>query len=235
MPKNIIKKKSGVYLDAFVAVDGFEIAIPTLRREDLDINNDAVIYLSSQTAIKRNPAMIRLQMQIIKSVPNSYFLIQGVADDNSLWDLFCQIAAEVGVETNRIKMLPLYQTETYRANLAIADVVLDTYPFNGGTTTLETLWMGIPLVVKVGQQWSSRNGYTLMMNAGITEGIAWSDEEYVQWGIKLGLDKNLREESPLETPKVSSYISPLECQTIYQRFRNCLSANVEYLLSILAG
>ncbi|MFM6738780.1 MAG: O-linked N-acetylglucosamine transferase, SPINDLY family protein, partial [Microcystis panniformis] len=110
--------------NTFVAVDGFEIAVPTLRREDLGINNDAVIYLSSQTAIKRNPAMIRLQMQILKSVPNSYFLIQGGADDNSLWDLFCQIAAEVGVETNRIKMLPLYQTETYRANLAIADVVL---------------------------------------------------------------------------------------------------------------
>ncbi|TRU81140.1 MAG: O-linked N-acetylglucosamine transferase, SPINDLY family protein [Microcystis novacekii Mn_MB_F_20050700_S1D] len=193
---------------AFVAVDGFEIAVPTLRREDLDINNDGVIYLSSQTAIKRNPAMIRLQMQIIKSVPNSYFLIQGVADANSLWDLCCQIAAEVGVETNRIKMVPLYDTETYRANLAIADVVLDTYPFNGGTTTLETLWMGIPLVVKVGQQWSSRNGYTLMMNAGITEGIAWSDEEYVQWGIKLGLDKNLREEVRWKLRK-SRHTSPL--------------------------
>jgi predicted O-linked N-acetylglucosamine transferase (SPINDLY family) len=178
----------------FVAVDGFEIAVPTLRREDLGIDNDAVIYLSSQTAIKRNPAMIRLQMQIIKSVPNSYFLIQGVADDNSLQDLFFQIAQEVGVDRNRIKMVPLYHTETYRANLGIADVVLDTYPFNGGTTTLETLWMGIPLVIKVGRQWSSRNGYTLMMNAGITEGISWNDEEYVQWGIKLGLDKNLREE-----------------------------------------
>ncbi|WP_287108151.1 MULTISPECIES: O-linked N-acetylglucosamine transferase, SPINDLY family protein, partial [unclassified Microcystis] len=213
--------------DAFVAVDGFEIAVPTLRREDLGINNDAVIYLSSQTAIKRNPAMIRLQMQILKSVPNSYFLIQGVADDNSLWDLFCQIAAEVGVETNRIKMLPIYQTETYRANLAIADVVLDTYPFNGGTTTLETLWMGIPLVVKVGQQWSSRNGYTLMMNAGITEGIAWSDEEYVQWGIKLGLDKNLREEVRWKLRK-SRHTSPLwnakqftrDLETAYQQMWN---------------
>ncbi|TRU35104.1 MAG: O-linked N-acetylglucosamine transferase, SPINDLY family protein [Microcystis aeruginosa Ma_MB_F_20061100_S20] len=212
---------------AFVAVDGFEIAVPTLRREDLGINNDAVIYLSSQTAIKRNPAMIRLQMQILKSVPNSYFLIQGVADDNSLWDLFCQIAAEVGVETNRIKMLPIYQTETYRANLAIADVVLDTYPFNGGTTTLETLWMGIPLVVKVGQQWSSRNGYTLMMNAGITEGIAWSDEEYVQWGIKLGLDKNLREEVRWKLRK-SRHTSPLwnakqftrDLETAYQQMWN---------------
>ncbi len=71
-----------------------------------------------------------------------------------------------------------------------------------------TLWMGIPLVVKVGQQWSSRNGYTLMMNAGITEGIAWSDEEYVQWGIKLGLDKNLREEVRWKLRK-SRHTSPL--------------------------
>ncbi|MFM6436734.1 MAG: O-linked N-acetylglucosamine transferase, SPINDLY family protein [Microcystis panniformis] len=216
--------------NTFVAVDGFEIDIPTLRREDLDIDNDAIIYLSSQTAIKRNPAMIRLQMQIIKSVPNSYFLIQGVADDNSLWDLLCQIAVEVGVETNRIKMLPLYQTETYRANLAIADVVLDTYPFNGGTTTLEILWMGIPLVVKVGQQWSSRNGYTLMMNAGITEGIAWSDEEYVQWGIKLGLDKNLREEVRYQL-RQSRHTSPLwnakqftrDLETAYQQMWNIYS------------
>jgi predicted O-linked N-acetylglucosamine transferase (SPINDLY family) len=68
-----------------------------------------------------------------------------------------------------------------------------------------------------------------MKNAGISQGIAWSEEEYVQWGIKLGLDKNLREEVQLSITSISSYISPLECQTIYQRFRNCLSTNVEYL------
>ncbi|MFN9734051.1 MAG: O-linked N-acetylglucosamine transferase, SPINDLY family protein, partial [Microcystis sp.] len=68
----------------------------------------------------------------------------------------------------------------------------DTYPFTGGMTTLDVLWMGIPLVTKVGQQWSSRNSYTLMVNAGISEGIAWSDEEYIDWGIKLGKDEQLR-------------------------------------------
>lgn len=80
----------------------------------------------------------------------------------------------------------------HRANLQIADVVLDTYPYNGATTTLETLWMEIPLVTRVGEQFAARNSYTFMMNAGITEGIAWSDEEYIEWGIKLGTDENLR-------------------------------------------
>jgi predicted O-linked N-acetylglucosamine transferase (SPINDLY family) len=57
---------------------------------------------------------------------------------------------------------------------------------------METLWLGIPMVTKVGQQFASRNSYTMMINAGITEGIAWTDEEYVEWGIRLGKDENLR-------------------------------------------
>jgi predicted O-linked N-acetylglucosamine transferase (SPINDLY family) len=59
---------------------------------------------------------------------------------------------------------------------------------------METLWMGIPMVTRVGQQFSARNSYTMMINAGITEGIAWTDEEYVDWGIKLGTDENLRQQ-----------------------------------------
>jgi predicted O-linked N-acetylglucosamine transferase (SPINDLY family) len=81
----------------------------------------------------------------------------------------------------------------HRANLTIADVVLDTYPYNGATTTLETLWMGLPIVTRVGQQFAARNAYALMMNAGIEIGIAWSDREYVDWGIKLGSDQKLRQ------------------------------------------
>jgi predicted O-linked N-acetylglucosamine transferase (SPINDLY family) len=80
----------------------------------------------------------------------------------------------------------------HRANLGIADVVLDTFPYNGATTTLETLWMGIPLVTRVGTQFAARNSYAFLMNAGVTEGIAWSAEEYVKWGIRFGTDQNLR-------------------------------------------
>jgi predicted O-linked N-acetylglucosamine transferase (SPINDLY family) len=143
--------------------------------------------------LKRNPATIRLQMQIIKAVPNSYLLIKGAGSEKLIKDLFISIAKEEGIDENRLRFLSgVAKEEIHRANLQIADVVLDTYPYSGATTTLETLWMGIPLVTKVGQQWSSRNSYTLMVNAGISEGIAWSDEEYIDWGIKLGKDEQLR-------------------------------------------
>ncbi|WP_414572785.1 O-linked N-acetylglucosamine transferase, SPINDLY family protein [Nostoc sp. CCY 9925] len=178
----------------YIAVDGFEVGIPTLRRQDLDIPSDAVIYLSSQRVYKRHPQTTKWQMKIIKEVPNSYFLIKGDAEEESIKQFFYKIAEEEGVECSRLRFLPQDPSEAiHRANLTIADVVLDTYPYNGATTTLETLWMGIPLVTRVGQQFAARNSYTMMMNVGVTEGIAWTDEEYVEWGVRLGKDEALRQ------------------------------------------
>lgn len=155
-----------------------------MRRDQLNIPAEAVVYLSAQRGYKRHIDTVRMQMQIIKSVPNSYFLIKGLGNQDSIKDLFIQIAITEDVDSNRLRFLPLDATESiHRANLAIADVVLDTYPYNGATTTLETLWMCIPLVTRVGEQFASRNSYTMMVNAGISEGIAWTDAEYVEWGF----------------------------------------------------
>lgn len=179
----------------YIAVDGFEVGVPILQRAQLNIPSDATVYLSAQTAYKRHPDTIRLQMQILKEVPNSYFLIKGRGDEVSIRERFEQVAEEVGVACDRLRFLPRDpDEEIHRANLGIADVVLDTFPYNGATTTLETLWMGIPIVTKVGQQFAARNSYTMMINAGITEGIAWTDEEYIEWGIRLGTDASLRQQ-----------------------------------------
>lgn len=179
----------------YIAVDGFEVGIPTLRRDELDIPSDAVIYLSAQKSYKRHPDTARLQIKILAEVPNSYFLIKGNSDEEAIKNFFFQLAEEEGVAGDRLRFLPEVAAESvHRANLGIADVVLDTYPYNGATTTLETLWMCIPLVTRVGQQFAARNSYTMMMNAGVTEGIAWTDEEYVEWGIRLGKDSALREQ-----------------------------------------
>lgn len=179
----------------YLAVDGFEVGVPTVRRDSLDIPSDAVIYYCSQMGYKYNPNTARLQMQIIKAVPNSYFVTKWFAEQESLKNFFIQIAESEGVSADRLRFLPHAPSEAvHRANLGIADVVLDTYPYNGATTTMETLWMCIPLVTRVGQQFSSRNSYGMMMNAGISEGIAWTDEEYVEWGIRLGKDAALRQQ-----------------------------------------
>ncbi len=180
----------------YIAVDGFEVGIPTIRREELDIPHDAVVYFCGQRGFKRHPDITKLQLRIIKEVPNSYFLIKGISsDEESVKTFFEQLAVEEGVDSAQLRFLPGVPSEpVHRANLGIVDIVLDTYPYNGATTTLETLWMCIPMVTRVGEQFSARNSYTMMMNAGITEGVAWTDEEYVEWGIRLGKDQALRQQ-----------------------------------------
>lgn len=180
---------------AYIAVDGFEIGVPTLRREDLGIASDAIIFYSAQTSYKRHYDTVRLQLEIIKNVPNSYLLIKGLGDQQGIQDLFTDLAQELGVNPDRLKFLQRDINEyIHRANMAIADVILDTYPYNGATTTLEALWVGVPLVTRVGQQYAARNSYSFLVNCGITEGIAWSAEEYVEWGIRLGTDAQLRQD-----------------------------------------
>jgi len=180
----------------YIAVNGFEVATPTINRNSLNIPNDAIIYLSAQANMKRHPNCIRMQMRIIKLVPNSYLLIKSIlGDQDSLEKMFTQIAELEGVSKEYLRFLPLARSaEEHRANLGIADVVLDTYPYNGATHTMETLWMCIPIVTRVGVQFASRNSYTMMVNAGISEGIAWTDEEYIEWGVKLGTDLTLRQQ-----------------------------------------
>lgn len=194
----------------YIGIDGFTVGTPTISRESLDIPNDGIIYFSSQTGLKRNPDNIRLQMQIIKQVPNSYFLLKSFRSNHEdLQNFIAPLAEAEGVDFKQLRFLPSAPTDMeHRANLAIADIVLDTYPYNGATTTLETLWMGVPIVTRVGEQFAARNSYTMMMNAGITEGIAWSDEEYVEWGVKLGKDEKLRQEIVWKLRK-SRQTSPL--------------------------
>jgi predicted O-linked N-acetylglucosamine transferase (SPINDLY family) len=180
---------------AYLGVDGFEVGTPTLRRADLEIPEDAVIFFSGQKGYKRHYETAKLQMQIIAQVPGSYFLIKGGGDQQAVQDYFTAIARDVGADPERLRFLPNAPTELiHRANLAIADVVLDTFPYNGATTTMEVLWMGIPLVTWVGESFSSRNSYTMLVNAGVEAGIAWSAEEYVAWGVKLGRDGELRQQ-----------------------------------------
>lgn len=177
----------------YIALDGYEVSVPTLRRDELEIPASAVVYYTGQTSSKRNPDLARLQMKIIKEVPNSYFLIKTWPDVEGVKQFFLELAESEGVAISRLRFLPNDSSEIHRANLGIVDVVLDTYPYSGATTTLEILWMGIPIVTRVGEQWAARNSYTMMVNAGISEGIAWTDEEYIEWGIRLGLDPELRQ------------------------------------------
>src|SRR5277367_2389544 len=72
------------------------------------------------------------------------------------------------------------------------DVALDTFPYNGGTTTMEALWQGVPVLTFNGDRWASRTSRTLVLAAGLEEWDVPSREDYVENAVALAIS--------LETP-----------------------------------
>jgi len=163
---------------------------------------------------KINAAAVKLWAKILLQTPASRMLIKnrGLSDAGAkqhLLDLFA--AEQIGPERLELhawaasfaEHLGLYNT---------VDIALDTFPYNGTTTTCEALYMGVPVVVLAGNMHMSRVGVSLLSNMGLPELIAHTPEEYVQIAVKLAdalprreeLRKTLRgrmEKSPLMDAK----------------------------------
>ena len=69
------------------------------------------------------------------------------------------------------------------------DIALDPVPYNGGTTTLQALWMGVPVVVKAGHNFVSRMGASFMTAAGLPEWVAPTDDDYVSIAQRMAQDR----------------------------------------------
>ena len=87
--------------ETYLAVDGFEVAVPTLKRSDLNIPDNSVTFLTAQRGYKRHRDTAILQMKIIAGISNAYLLIKGFADDQAIQSFFYEIADEAGVNRDR--------------------------------------------------------------------------------------------------------------------------------------
>ena len=163
------------------------------KRKSLKIRNKDIVYLCVAPSHKLNPETIAAQIQILKSVPNSILLYQGMGDIEIVGSHYDRSCEAQGVDCRRIVFLPLSNTEEERRSLyAVADVLLDSYPHNGISQTLEALWFNLPVVTRLGEQSFARIGYSFLTALGVTAGIANSWDEYVEWGASLGQFPALR-------------------------------------------
>lgn len=183
--------------DSFVAVSGFETT-PVNReaaRKSLRISSEQIAYLSVSPGRKLNSELIKAQVQILKNVPDSVLLHKGLGSKQVIQAMYKQECEAQKVGFYRIKFLERSRSEEeHRTIYQIADVLLDSYPYNGGTHNLEALWFNLPLVTRAGEQALSRMGYSFLKTLEIKAGIAQSWEEYVFWGIRFGKDATLRNE-----------------------------------------
>ncbi|MDY6806611.1 MAG: tetratricopeptide repeat protein, partial [Cyanobacteriota bacterium] len=145
-----------------VAVGGFEIraADRVELRKTLGIGINQMVYLCVAPGRKTNPEMLRAQVEILRQVPGSILLRKGQGDVDIIHSSYRQECEKLGVDFSRIKFLGQTQTEEeHRAVYLVADVLLDSYPYNGGTHNLEALWANLPVITRTGNQYLSRMGY----------------------------------------------------------------------------
>jgi hypothetical protein len=125
-------------------------------------------------------------LEILKQVPESILVVKGIGDLIKLQEAY-QIR---GGPMDRMRFIPItFFSEDHRAQLQIADLVLDTFPYTGATHTLEALlYMGVPVLTLVGQHYNGRMSYSLLKNLGLEDCITWSQADYIQRGIELSRD-----------------------------------------------
>lgn len=93
-----------------------------------------------------------------------------------------------GIERARVSLVGRLGIFDYFAAIAQVDLALDAFPYNGATTTLDTLWMGIPVVALRGARPISRGSYSIAAAAGLEELIASSPQDFVERNVALGRD-----------------------------------------------
>ncbi|MDF0556917.1 tetratricopeptide repeat protein [Kamptonema sp. UHCC 0994] len=200
--------------DSFAAVGGFKrlVADTIDLRKSHRIGLEQVVYLCVSPGRKFNRELVKAQVAILKQVPNSVLLHKAIGDIEVFQSAYHQACEAEGIGKHRIKFLPRVPTEEeHRLIYLLADVFLDSYPYNGGTHTLEALWFNLPVVTRVGEQFLSRMGYSFMQALKMETGISWSWEEYTEWGVKLGNNLDLRNavKEQLRESKKPQTLAPL--------------------------
>lgn len=139
---------------------------------------------------KLTPRTIALWAQVLARVPHSRLLLKAPSfRDESAIRIFRERFVQQGVDASRIEFRGPVGLADMMAEYADVDIALDPVPYNGGTTTLQALWMGVPVVVKEGQNFVSRMGASFMRAAGLPEWVAASDEDYVAIAVRMAADR----------------------------------------------
>jgi predicted O-linked N-acetylglucosamine transferase (SPINDLY family) len=128
--------------------------------------------------IKLNDAVIHAWMELLQAVPDSRLRIFGVTTD-ILERRIRDVCRALDIAGERVEVCGRVEIERYFALYGEVDVALDTFPFNGGTTTCDALIMGVPTVAVAGARALARGGVSLLSNIGLTDWIADSPREIV--------------------------------------------------------
>jgi len=123
---------------------------------------------------------IDLWAQVLRSLPNSRLLLLGPPGATR-----ARVKSQLGLANDRVEFVTYQPRADYLKLYRRIDVCLDTFPYNGHTTTLDALWMGVPVVSLRGSTPVSRAGFSMMSNLGLSDLVADTPAKFVQIAVEL--------------------------------------------------
>lgn len=184
-------------------------ALPVLRAGH-------ITFGSFNNLAKVSPPLIAHWSAILRAVPDSRLLLKArpLADANTCDDIR-GVFADQGITADRLDLLGRIPAQAEHLNLYNQiDIALDTFPYNGTTTTCEALWMGVPVITQAGQTHAARVGVSLLRAVGLPELIATSTEDYIHKAISLA-------ENPARLQRLR--------QTLRDRMQQCPLTNADLI------
>lgn len=153
------------------------------------LNNDYVTFGCFNNLTKVNDKVVELWAKVLNAIPNSRLLLKAKQfRDQLARDSTIQRFAAQGINSKRISLERWEDRQKYFEAYNKIDITLDPFPFTGGTTSVESLWMGVPLVTLAGGSLISRQGVGVLMNAGLSDWVADDEEEYVAKAVLFASD-----------------------------------------------
>ena len=148
-----------------------------------------VVFGSFNNAMKLSPRSMYLWAKILTAVPDSLLLLKAPAlRDAAVQARFTDLFVQQGIAPHRLIMRGPSGLAEMMREYGDMDIALDPTPYNGGTTTLQALWMGVPVVTLAGGNFVSRMGASFMHALGRPEWVASDAEDYLQVAVALARD-----------------------------------------------
>jgi len=144
------------------------------------LRNGYVTFGSFQRLTKLNDAVLAVWASVLQALPTARLRLQAIEmrRPEARASLLRRLEA-AGIAPQRVTVLADTDRAAYLAAHAEVDMILDTFPFPGGTTTCEALWMGVPTMTLAGDSMLARQGASLLCAAGLRDWVAGSATEYV--------------------------------------------------------
>lgn len=154
-------------------------------------DSTAIRFGSFNQFAKISDSCLALWCDILRQVPGSRLLVISVPSKSAEIALGNAVESH-GIDPRRVETAPRISYPEYFAAIGNVDVALDTFPYNGATTTLDILWMGVPIVALPGSTAVGRSSLSILKSLGATELIAASASDYIAKNIALATDTDWR-------------------------------------------